>query len=161
MIILGIDPGSRNCGIGLIETDHRKITAAGCDVIKIKSSLSLPERILLINTELEKTISEYKPEICVIESIFYGKNINSAFVLGHIRGSIMLTMAMHQIKIAEYSPREVKQSIVGNGNAAKKQVTYMVQQILKLKNNIESEDAADALAVALCYFNKNRFAGLV
>jgi len=92
-----------------------------------------------------------------VETIFYGKNIKSAFTLGHARGVAMLAIAQHNIPITEYSPREVKKSVVGNGNASKEQVEYMVQKILKLKNKPKTEDAADALAIALCHFNKNKF----
>ena len=104
-----------------------------------------------------KIIAEYKPDIAVVETIFYGKNIKSAFTLGHARGVIILALAQHNIEIEEYSPREVKKSVVGNGNASKEQVEYMVQKILNLDNKPETQDAADALAIALCQFNKNKF----
>ena len=106
---------------------------------------------------MDKIIAEYKPDIAVVETIFYGKNIKSAFTLGHARGVIMLALAQHDIKIEEYSPREVKKSVVGNGNASKEQVAYMVQKILNLSTKPKTEDAADALAIALCQFNKNKF----
>jgi crossover junction endodeoxyribonuclease RuvC len=157
LIILGIDPGSYNVGYGILQVEKRKIVAAGCDTIVIKSKIQLAQRLTQIHSEIDKVISEYKPDMAVIETIFYGKNIKSAFTLGHARGVIMLALAQHNIEIAEYSPREVKKSVVGNGNASKEQVLYMVQKILNLSAKPKTEDAADALAIALCHFNKNKF----
>ncbi|MCK5050901.1 MAG: crossover junction endodeoxyribonuclease RuvC, partial [Candidatus Cloacimonetes bacterium] len=130
---------------------------AGCDTIVIKSKLQLAERLVQIHSGMNKVIAEYKPDIAVVETIFYGKNIKSAFTLGHARGVILLALAQHNIEIVEYSPREVKKSVVGNGNASKEQVGYMVQKILNLSNKPKTEDAADALAIALCQYNKNKF----
>lgn len=154
MIILGIDPGSYNVGYGILQVEKRKIIAAGCDTIVIKSKLQLAERLVQIHSGMTKVIAEYKPDIAVVETIFYGKNIKSAFTLGHARGVILLALAQHNIEIVEYSPREVKKSVVGNGNASKEQVGYMVQKILNLSTKPKTEDAADALAIALCQFNK-------
>jgi len=157
LIILGIDPGSLNVGYGIIQVEKRKIVAAGCDTIKINPKLQLTERLVQIHLGIDKIIAEYKPDVAVVETIFYGKNIKSAFTLGHARGVIMLALAQHNITIEEYSPREVKKSVVGNGNASKEQVAYMVQKILNLSVKPKTEDAADALAIALCQFNKNKF----
>ena len=157
MIILGIDPGSLNVGYGILQVEKRKIVAAGCDTIKINPKLQLSERLVQIHLGMDKVIAEYKPDIAVVETIFYGKNIKSAFTLGHARGVIILALAQHNITIEEYSPREVKKSVVGNGNASKEQVEYMVQKILNLNTKPKTEDAADALAIALCQFNKNKF----
>ncbi len=157
MIILGIDPGSYNVGYGILHVEKRKIIAAGCDTIAVNSKLQLAERLVQIHSGMNKILAEYKPDIAVVETIFYGKNIKSAFTLGHARGVIILTLAQHDIEIVEYSPREVKKSVVGNGNASKEQVKYMVQKILNLSTKPKTEDAADALAIALCQFNKNKF----
>lgn len=157
MIILGIDPGSYNVGYGILQINKRKIIAAGCDTLIVNRKTDLAHRLTEIYKGIDKIISEYKPDIAAVETIFYGKNIKSAFTLGHARGVAMLAIAQHDIQIAEYSPREVKKSVVGNGNASKEQVGYMVQKILKLNNKPKTEDAADALAIALCHFNKNKF----
>jgi len=157
LIILGIDPGSHNCGYGILQIEKRKIVAAGCDVVQVKPTLDLAERLKIIHQEISKVITEYKPDIAAVESIFYGKNIKSAFTLGHARGVILLSLAEADIPIAEYSPREVKKSVVGNGNASKEQVEYMVKKIINLKEKPVTQDATDALAVALCQFNKERF----
>jgi len=157
LIILGIDPGSINCGYGILQIEKRRIVAAGCDVVQVNPTLSLPIRLLKIYDEISKVIAEYNPDIAAVESIFYGKNIKSAFTLGHARGVILLSLAKAGIPIEEYSPREVKKSVVGNGNASKEQVEYMVKKIINLKKSPKTQDATDALAVALCQFNKIRF----
>ena len=154
MIIIGIDPGSHVCGYGILQLENNRIVAAGCDVIKVNPNLDLAERLAVIYSEIDQIIDEYKPDIAAVETIFYGKNIKSAFTLGHARGAILLALAQRKIKIVEYSPREVKKSVVGNGNASKEQVEYMVKKILKIDIKPETQDATDALANALCLFNK-------
>ena len=157
MIILGIDPGSLNCGYGILQVENKKIVAAGCDVIKANPALPLEERLKKIYSKITEVIQEYKPDIAAVETIFYGKNIRSAFTLGHARGVILLALAQGELQINEYSPREVKRSVVGNGNASKEQVEFMVQKILNLQLKPKTQDATDALAIALCQFNKERF----
>ncbi|MDY6915520.1 MAG: crossover junction endodeoxyribonuclease RuvC [Candidatus Cloacimonadota bacterium] len=157
MIILGIDPGSRYCGYGILELKKRTIIAAGCDVIRTSSQSPFTARLMLINKKIAEIIKDYKPDIGVVETIFYGKNIKSAFTLGHVRGAILLSFAQHNIETVEYSPREVKQSVVGNGNASKKQVEFMVKKILNKDFGKVSSDAYDALAIALCHYNKIKY----
>jgi crossover junction endodeoxyribonuclease RuvC len=157
VIILGIDPGSINCGYGLIEIEGRKIIAAGADAIKTKSSEPLHKRIVIIYNEICKVIEEYKPSYVAIETIFFGKNIQSALTLAHARGVLLLAASQNNIPIHEYSPREIKKSVTGNGNSAKHQVRYMVEQMLKLKEIPKSEDAIDGLAIAMCHYNKIKF----
>ncbi len=157
MVILGIDPGSIKCGYGLLDLKKRTIIAAGADVIRTRPTEALSVRINVIYNQISKIIEEYKPDVVAVESIFHGKNIQSAFTLGHARGVILLAIAQHNKQFLEYSPREVKKAVTGNGNASKQQVRYMVEQMLKLKSIPESEDAYDALAVALCHYNKVKF----
>ena len=107
-----------------------------------------------------KIISDYKPQICAIEDIFYGKNVKSAMRLGQARGASMVAAANKKIPIYEYSARKVKQSITGNGNAHKAQVQFMVKAKLKMDHNPEPMDAADALAIALCYDHQFRMVDL-
>jgi len=154
VIIIGIDPGSRFCGYGILQLERRTIVAAGCDVIRMNEKLDLTERLSILYQEIGKVLDTYKPDVVAVESIFYGKNIQSAFTLGHARGVILLAIAERGIRFCEYSPREVKKAVVGNGNASKKQIRYMVQQIIKLKTPPPNEDSADALAIALCHFQR-------
>jgi crossover junction endodeoxyribonuclease RuvC len=156
MIIMGIDPGSKRCGYGILEVQKYKIVAAGCGVIKISEKLCFEDKLLYLSTELKKVISLYKPDFSAVESIFYGKNIAVAFTLGHFRGVIVYSLRETGIPVHSYTPREIKQSVTGRGNASKIQIEYTVQQMLRLQSPAK-DDAADALACAICFFNKERF----
>jgi crossover junction endodeoxyribonuclease RuvC len=156
LIILGIDPGSRNCGYGIIRIDKYKIIEAGAGIIKLKASDKLENKLKQIGSELTQIIQDYKPDFASVENIFYGKSIQTAFTLGHVRGVILYCLTQNNIPVYSYSPREIKQSVTGRGNATKQQVEYIVQSILKLSNPAK-DDAADALASALCLFNKEKF----
>lgn len=155
MIILGIDPGTYHCGYGVIEIDKKKIVAAACGEINAGNEGDLAGKLVFIYHNVKRIISEYKPTAAAVETIFYGKNVKSAFTLGHARGVIMLALAEAGLPVDEYSPREIKKAVVGNGNAAKEQVQFMVQRILNLKNQTITPDSADALAVAMCKFHKH------
>ena len=157
MIILGIDPGSRYCGYGILQCHRRKIVAAGCDVIKTNPQAALTEKLMQIYNEIAGIVDEYKPDVGAVETIFYGKNIKSAFTLGHVRGVILLALAQKEIEVSEYSPREVKKSVVGSGSASKQQVEFMVKKILNKDFGRVTSDAYDALAIALCHYNKIKF----
>ncbi|MCF7919294.1 MAG: crossover junction endodeoxyribonuclease RuvC [Candidatus Cloacimonetes bacterium] len=156
MIILGIDPGSYNCGYGILELSGRKIIAAGCDTIRANQKQILAERICVIYEGIKRVLIEYQPDVAAVEDIFYGKSIRVAFTLGHVRGAILLSIHRAGIPIVEYSPRSVKSAVVGNGNAHKQQVRYMVEKSLGIDMTGVSEDAADGLALALCHYNKIR-----
>jgi crossover junction endodeoxyribonuclease RuvC len=157
VILLGIDPGSRICGYGLIEAQGKAITAVGCDVIDVQSIVSLPKRLSAIFDAMESIIGSYKPDAAVVESMFYHKNAKSVFTLGQARGVIFLSLGRHDIPVFEYSPREVKKAVVGNGAASKQQIRYMIEQQFKLKGSEKPDDAYDALAIALCHFYKLRY----
>ena len=157
MIILGIDPGSRYCGYGILEVEKRTILSAGSGVIKLNPKHSLQNRLRFLYDEIKKLVMEYKPQAVAVETIFYGKNIHSAFTLGHVRGVVLLALSACQSKLYEVSPREVKRAVVGNGNASKEQVFFMVNKILKNRIEIPSQDAADGLAIAICAFHQSRF----
>ncbi len=154
MIILGIDPGSRYCGYGLLQIENRKVIAAGCDVWDVTKAKSLPDRLVLLYEQLCSVLDEYQPEVAAVESMFFHKQVNSVFTLGHARGVILLALATKGVPIHEYSPREVKKSVVGSGAASKTQVRYMINQIYQLKESPRRDDAYDALAIATCHFNR-------
>lgn len=157
MIIIGFDPGTRVCGYGIIESDKHRIIAAGCDIIKLNAKLKLSSKLAELSKALTAILDEYKPDIAVVETIFYGKNIQSSITLAHARGVILQACALANIKVYEYSPREVKKAVTGNGNGSKIQVRGMIQKIIGLSEAIESEDASDALSVAYTHFNKIKF----
>lgn len=157
MVILGFDPGTRFCGYGIIQYERRRIVAAGCDCIKLNTKLQLSGKLDQLFKEIRTIIEEYKPDIAVIETVFYGKNIQSALTLAHARGVILLACALSNVRVYEYSPREVKKAVTGQGNASKVQVRTLIQKIIGLKEMNPSEDASDALAVAYTHFNKIKF----
>jgi len=149
MRILGIDPGSRFTGYGIIEVSGDRITAVHHGVIKAGSG-EFPERLGVIFSGIRELIEEYAPGEVAIETVFVSKNASSALKLGQACGAAMCAAISRDLPVAEYSPRSVKQAIVGRGSADKVQVQHMVGVLLQLKEKL-SEDAADALAVALCH----------
>jgi len=154
MMIVGIDPGSRYCGYGLIQTEGIKVVAAGCQVIDVTRENSFGARLRLLHSSITDVLEEYKPDYAAVESMFFQKHIKSIFTLGHARGVILLALAEQNIPIVEYSPREVKKAVVGNGNATKAQVRYMIHQLYGLKESENRDDAYDALAIATTHFNR-------
>ena len=137
--------------------EGRKVLAAGCDVIDVSKGKTLPQRLLLLYNQICAVLDEYQPEIAAVESMFFHKQIKSIFTLGHARGVILLALASKGIDLLEYSPREIKKSVVGNGNASKAQVRYMINQLYKLKESPRRDDAYDALAIATCHYNRMKW----
>ncbi len=148
-IILGIDPGSRVTGFGVIEkagTQNRYITS-GC--IRLPDA-PLPERLRCVFVSIHDIIEQYQPQQCAVESVFMARNAASALKLGQARGAAIVAAASCGLEVVEYSARQIKQSVVGTGAAKKQQVQHMVQTLLAL-SGVPAEDAADALAAALCH----------
>lgn len=156
MIILGVDPGTIATGYSIIETCGEKLRLLDCGIIRNKTKTSMPQRLKLIFDTLNEVYDKFQPDEFAIETAFYGKNAQSALKLGHARGVAMLTAVSRNIPTYEYSPREVKKAIVGNGAAAKEQVRYMVKSILKLELTSKNYDITDALAVAICHHQRKQ-----
>jgi crossover junction endodeoxyribonuclease RuvC len=150
-IILGIDPGSRVTGYGLINSVGNKFEYIDCGCIRTETPTQ-PERLKIIFESLCDIIERHSPQQAAIEDIFMGKNASSALKLGQARGSAMVACLSHDLPLEEYSARKVKQAVVGAGGADKTQVQHMVKALLSISDNI-AEDAADALAVAICHAN--------
>jgi crossover junction endodeoxyribonuclease RuvC len=150
-VILGIDPGSRVTGFGLINSSGNKLEYVNSGCIKTQTKL-LPERLKIIFDQLCGVIECHQPEQAAIEEVFMGKNASSALKLGQARGAAMVACLSFDLNLSEYSARKVKQAVVGAGAADKAQVNHMVKALLKIKDNL-AEDAADALAVAICHAN--------
>ncbi|MCH7816516.1 MAG: crossover junction endodeoxyribonuclease RuvC [Proteobacteria bacterium] len=150
-IILGIDPGSRVTGYGLINSVGSKLEYIACGCIRTKGS-ALPDRLKIIFAGICEVIEQFTPQQAAVEDVFMGRNAASALKLGQARGSAMVACLSHDLSVAEYSPRKVKQAVVGSGSADKIQVQHMVKALLSISDNI-AEDAADALAVAICHAN--------
>jgi len=149
--ILGIDCGSEKTGYGIIETDGRKHRLVISGVVRTSARESLDARLLKIACGLRDVIVTHRPEAAAVEEVFYGQNVKTLLKLAHVRGIALLAIAEAGITLGEYSPLEVKMSVVGFGRAEKQQVQLMVKSILGLSEIIESEDASDAVAVAICH----------
>ena len=151
MRIFGIDCGSQRTGYGVIDTDGRRHEAIAFGVIRTSPKNSFPERLRQIHSELDALVAEHRPDSIAIEEVFYAANVQTALKLAQVRGVTLLLAAQAELPVAEYSPLEIKGSVVGYGRAEKKQVQMMVASLLSLPEPVESEDAADALAVAICH----------
>ncbi|MDR3275457.1 MAG: crossover junction endodeoxyribonuclease RuvC [Endomicrobium sp.] len=154
MIVLGIDPGLSLTGWGVIEAVSRdKMNSIQYGCIKTIPQMSLIQRLRIINTELQYIIDTYKPETTAIEELFFLKAAKSVAGVGQARGAIVLTASLNKISLFEYNPRLIKIALTGYGSADKHQMQHMVKTFLKLKDIPKPDDAADALAVAVCHVN--------
>src|SRR3984893_1886070 len=151
MRILGIDCGAAHTGYGLIESDGRshRMIVAGCIQTRPKEPLEI--RLLTIARGLRDVIGAHTPDSAAVEEVFYAQNVKTALKLSHARGVVLMIVAEAGIPLGEYSPLEIKTSVVGYGRAEKQQVKLMVHSLLGLEDVIESEDACDAIAVAICH----------
>lgn len=152
MRIIGIDPGSVTTGIGIIEFSKSRQGLIDYDELAMKSSEPIPSRLKKVYDKCLKKIKTYKPDHLAIETAFYGKNIQSTLKLGQIRGAVILAALNSSVDVFEYSPREIKKSVTGNGAASKQQVQAFVKRILELKREVIAADAFDAIAIALCHY---------
>ena len=157
LIILGIDPGTRITGYGLIKSEQSVSTPLDFGCIRPPAHLPAAQRYLAIFNAIEQLMEAYKPDAVSIETQFVYKNVQSAMKLGMARAVAMLPAARRNVPVFEYAPRKAKLAVVGNGGASKIQVQKMVQLILKLAQLPQPEDAADALALALCHANTLKF----
>lgn len=148
-IILGIDPGSRFTGYGVIRYEKKKLSFLACGVIRIKEN-TLPEKLQHIFNEVSQCVESYHPSEAAYESVFMHKNAQSALKLGHARGAAMVAASVHGVRVYEYTAKQVKQAVVGYGAANKAQVQHMIRCLLNL-SSVPAEDAADALAIAVCH----------
>jgi len=158
MRVLGIDPGSETTGWGVIESDGRHYRLVECGTIRSPAGQRFPARLLKIADVIADVIQRHHPEACAIEDGFLATNVKVTLKLGQVRGVAMLAAERAAIAIHEYSPRLVKQTVVGHGNAEKFQVQQMVKTLLTLGSVPEPHDAADALAVAICHFHHAAYA---
>ncbi len=153
MRVLGVDCGSRSTGFGVIESDGRNYQVLGYGAIRPARSQNFAERLLHIQVELDKLVERYQPNSIAVEQVFQAFNVKSAMHLSQVRGIVLLTAARAHLPVREYSALAVKSSVVGYGRAEKHQVQGMVQRLLALPALPEPDDAADALAVALCHIH--------
>ena len=154
--ILGIDPGTVVTGYGVIERTGTTLRYLDSGVVAPGRKGTMPERLAEIYRGVEALLIRYEPDVLVVEEAFYGENPKTAIKLGQARGVILVLGALQGVTIAEFSPRSVKQAVVGTGKATKEQVQYMIARILSLREPPEPLDASDALAVAVCYATRPR-----
>ena len=161
MIILGIDPGIATLGYGIVEKDARgSCRAVDYGVVQTPKEEGLPVRLAMLEEGLVKILQKYNPDEVAMEELFFSKNITTGIAVAHARGVALLTCAKHCGKLYEYTPMQIKQALTGYGRAEKKQMQLTVASLLKLKTVPKPDDAADALAVAMCHAFTNRFGEL-
>lgn len=152
-IILGIDPGIADTGYGLVKEDSGRLTCLAYGSIKTSAALSLVCRLEILYAELNKIIKRYKPQLASVEQLFFNKNVRTALIVGQARGVALLALQQNGLPIIEFTPSQVKQAISAYGQASKLQVQKMVKLTLNLKELPKPDDAADALAIAICALN--------
>lgn len=164
MTVLGLDPGTARTGYGIVEefmprgfgvTNHQKLIGYGC--IETSKSLPVEQRLKQIYEEVMAILETYPVDVMAVEKVFFSKNVKTAGDVNQARGVMLLCSANSNIKVQEYTPLQVKQSLVGYGNATKKQIQFMVKAVLSLEVEPQPDDAADALALAICHFSHANF----
>lgn len=155
MRVLGLDPGSRRTGIGVVEKNGNTYRCLYHGFAAAPAKAPLPARLHAIATRVGEVLNAHAPDCVVVEEAFYHESVRSTLVLGHVRGALLLTALDRGLEVAEYTPREVKMSVTGSGGATKDQVAFMVCRILGLRGTLQA-DAADALAIALCHHHRVR-----
>jgi len=151
-VTLGIDPGTGTTGYGVVGlTDGGAYELLACGVIRTPPRTPMHLRLHELFNDLRDLIDEFRPQALAVEKLFFGRNVTTAISVGQARGIVLLTAALAQLEVAEYTPAEVKQAIAGYGNADKRQVQEMVQRILELADIPRPDDAADGVAIAVCH----------
>ena len=153
MIILGIDPGMAIVGYGVVEEKNNVLKPIDYGAITTPSTMETPQRLVAIYDAIQELIARFEPDEVAIEELFFNKNVKTALTVGHARGVAVLAAAKTGLNLYEYTPLQVKQSVVGYGRAEKAQVQQMVKVLLNLKDIPKPDDAADALAVAICHIH--------
>ncbi len=161
MLVLGIDPGTALCGYGLVRTEKDDFTLVAYGAISTPANSPLPARLLQIYAELNTLIARHRPDTVAVEKLFFAKNARTALAVGHARGVVLLVAEQAKLPIFEYTPNEVKQAIVGYGGADKQQMQQMVRVLLRLDFVPEPDDAADALAIAICHLQSSHLRELI
>lgn len=151
MIVLGIDPGVATIGFGVIQAERQKNTLLRYGVITTHPGLPLSQRLLQISRDMEELVHTFHPDEMAVEELFFTKNITTGIAVAHGRGVILLAAEKLGVPVFEYTPMQVKQAVVGYGKAEKRQVMLMTQRLLNMKEIPRPDDAADALAIAICH----------
>jgi crossover junction endodeoxyribonuclease RuvC len=161
VLVLGIDPGTAITGYGLVHEQDDGLSLVECGVITTPSSQRLPERLQTIYRDLSEVIGKWQPEEAAVEELFFSRNVRTALSVGQARGVALLALVDAGLPIFEYKPLEIKQAVAGYGGADKQQVQEMVRMLLNLDRVPQPDDAADAVAVAVCHIHSARMAALI
>jgi len=157
MLILGLDPGTATTGYGIIEKCGATVKPVEYGIISTPAGGNMADRLNTIHTKLVALLAAFRPAAVAVEEIFYHRNAKTVISVAQSRGVILLAAAQNGIQVAEYTPLQVKQSVVGYGQADKRQVQLMVKQILNLSSVPKPDDAADALAIAICHLHSYKW----
>jgi crossover junction endodeoxyribonuclease RuvC len=160
MIVLGIDPGTATTGWAVLEEVGGKIKVLGYGHISTSPENSTSERLKEVADDVEEIVKKFEPQEASVEDLFYFKNAKTVIKVSQSRGAILLTLERLKVKVSEYTPLQIKQSVTGYGRAEKKQMQLMVKNILKLKSVPKPDDTADALAAAICHLNSRKMSRL-
>jgi len=161
MLVLGIDPGTAITGYGLVRDEDGELALITCGVVTTSADQPLPDRLAIIYERLSGLIAEHRPQAVAVEQLFFSRNVRTALAVGQARGVALLAAAHASVPVYEYTPLQVKQAIVGYGRADKPQVQEMVRLVLKLDAVPQPDDAADAVAVAVCHLHSVRLLDLL
>ncbi len=160
MIILAIDPGIAITGFGIVESNRGNTSCKDFGSINTEAGLAPAHRLKIIFREITELIDKHEPDEMAVERLFFNANVNTAMSVGQAKGVIMLAAAMRNLSVFEYTPLQVKQAVAGYGRAEKRQIQQMVKMILKLAEIPKPDDAADALALAICHANSKKMESL-
>ena len=161
MLVLGIDPGTAITGYGLVHENDEGLALVDCGVITTPADQPLPQRLQTIYRGLAAIIGQHRPDQVAVEELFFSRNVRTALSVGQARGVVLLAAAEAGLPLHEYKPLEVKQTVAGYGGADKRQVQEMVRLLLRLEEIPEPDDAADAVAVAVCHIHSARMRALI
>lgn len=161
MIVVGIDPGTATTGYGFVREGEAGLVAVAYGVISTPAGTPMPLRLQTIYRELSRLVQAHQPVSAAVEQLFFGKNVTTALAVGQARGVVLLALAECGLEVAEYKPMEIKQAVSGYGGADKRQMQEMVRMQLGLDEVPRPDDAADALAIAICHMSRQRFQALL
>jgi len=161
MLVMGIDPGTAITGYALVREDAGELVLITCGTITTTAGQPMPERLVTIHGEVTELIDQYHPQSMAVEQLFFSRNVRTALAVGQARGVVLLAAAHREVPVSEYTPLQVKQAVVGYGRAEKSQVQEMVRLLLKLDSIPRPDDAADAVAVAVCHLHSARLLELL
>jgi len=157
MLVIGVDPGTATTGFGLVrEDDAGNLIPVDYGIIQTPAKMAMPQRLVAIQQRLSEILQLHQPDSGAVENLYFQRNVRTAMTVGQARGVVLLTLAQAELPVSEYTPLEIKQAVVGYGGAEKHQVQQMVSALLNMDEIPRPDDAADALAVAICHLHSAR-----